>query len=96
MMRAKEEAVKLWALASAQYPKQHELILDATTATLIEVVSGFALNARRALEVLPRGEKFKLDQSRWPWEPRSDGEVLGDLWDALNRIIHAKKTGCRF
>ncbi|NNM69139.1 MAG: hypothetical protein HKM00_04120 [Gallionella sp.] len=94
--RAADEAVKLWALASAQYPKQHGLILDLARASIIETVSAFALNARRALEILPAGQKFQLTQPRWRWTPRNDGEVVNDLWDALNRIIHAQKLEVGF
>lgn len=89
--RAADEAVQLWALASTQYPQQHGLIVEVATTSIIEVVSSFALNARRALEVLPPSEKFPLVQPRWQWKSRSDGEVVGNLWDALNRIIHAQK-----
>jgi len=94
--RAADEAVKLWALASAQYPKRHGLILDVATASIIETVSAFALNARRALEVLPPAQKFQLTQPRWQWTPKSDGEMVRDLWDALNRIIHAQKLDVGF
>ena len=90
--RAADEAVQLWALASAQYPKQHGLVVKVATTSIIEVVSSFALNARRALEALPTSEKFPLAQPRWKWVPRSDGEVVvSNLRDALNRIIHAQK-----
>lgn len=94
--RAADEAVQLWALASAQYPKQYELILEVATTSIIEIISIFALNARRALEALPPSEKFPLAQPRWQWAPRADGEVVGDLWDALNRIIHAQKLEVGF
>lgn len=94
--RAADEAIKLWALASAQYPKRHSLILDAATAIIIETVSAFALNARRALEVLPPDQKFQLTQPRWQWVPKDDGEMVRDLWDALNRIIHAQKLDVGF
>jgi hypothetical protein len=94
--RASDEAVKLWALASAQYPKDHGLILEVVTTAIIEVVSTFALNARRALEVLPPKEKFVLAQPRWQWTPSSEGELVHDLRDALNRIIHAQKLQVGF
>jgi hypothetical protein len=81
--RASDEAVKLWALASAQYPKDHRLILEVVTTAIIEVVSTFALNARRVLEVLPPKEKFVLAQPHWQWTPSSEGEVVHDLRDAL-------------
>ncbi len=96
VMRASDEAVKLWALSSAQYPRQHGLILDVATASIIETVSAFALNARRALELLPQDKKFQLTQPRWQWAPTNDGEMVLDLWDALNRIIHAQKLDFGF
>jgi hypothetical protein len=89
--RAADDAVKLWALASAQYPRQHGLILDVATNAIIEAASSFALNARRALEVLPPSKKFRLTTPRWEWAPSNGGEVVSDLRDALNRIIHAQK-----
>jgi hypothetical protein len=94
--RASDEAVQLWALASAQYPKDHGLILDATTTTIIEVISAFALNARRALEILPPTARFTLQQSRWDWKVAAGEERVSDFRDALNRIIHAQQLGVRF
>lgn len=94
--RAADEAVRLWALASAQYPKSHPLIIQVATTAFVEVVSTFALNARRALEVLPPGVKFPLAQPRWNWAPKSDGELVKDLRDALNRIIHAQQLQVGF
>jgi hypothetical protein len=94
--RAADEAVKLWALASAQYPKGHDPILNLATGIILEVVSVFALNARRALDILPKGEKFRLAQPRWQWTPRNDSELVDDLRDALNRIIHAQKLNVGF
>jgi hypothetical protein len=94
--RAADEAVRLWALASAQYPKSHPLILQVATTAFVEVVSSFALNARRALEVLPPGVKFPLAQPRWNWAPTASGELVQDFWDALNRIIHAQQLQVGF
>lgn len=94
--RAADEAVRLWALASSQYPKGHPLILQVATTAIVEVVSTFALNARRALEVLPPNVKFPLAQQRWQWVPSSEGEQVRDLWEALNRIIHAQKLQIGF
>ncbi len=96
LTRASDEAVRLWALASSQYPKSHALIIEITTTAIVESVSTFALNARRALEALPTGVKFPLTQPRWKWAPAADGEVVSDLWDALNRIIHAQKLQVGF
>jgi hypothetical protein len=94
--RAADEAVKLWALASAQYPKQHGLILDTAQVAVIETISAFALNARRAMEVLHQAKKFQLATPRWHWAPTEHGEIVSDLWDALNRIIHAQKLEVGF
>ncbi|HQV93700.1 MAG TPA: hypothetical protein PLA27_04460 [Anaerolineales bacterium] len=94
--RATDEAVRLWALASAQHPAQRHLILDVVAASVIEATSNFALNARRAMEILPRNDKFPLVQHRWNWAPTVQGEMVQDLWDALNRIIHAKKLRVGF
>ncbi len=89
--KASEEAVKLWALSSTQYPFQNRLIQDNANATIIEVLSSFALNARRAMEVLPPKVKYSLTAARWKWEPIKKGEKVVGLWDALNRVIHAQK-----
>ena len=96
LRRAGEEAVRLWALASAQYPKSHPLIVEIATNTMIETVSAFALNARRSLEILPRNMKFTLAQPRWQWSPTAEGEVVQDLWDALNRVMHAQRLHVGF
>lgn len=96
LIRATDEAVRLWALASAQYPTQHQLILDVAAASVIEAASTFALNARRAMEILPRSDKFPLVQPRWSWAPSARGEVVQNLWDAFNRIIHAQKLQVGF
>lgn len=93
--RAAEEAVKLWALASTEYPKQHDAMCDLAAIIIIETASTFALNARRALEVLPKTQKFQLDQKRWQNTPK-DVEVVSDLWVGLSRIIHAQKLDALF
>ena len=48
--RAAEEAVVLWSLASTQFPKSNPRFLEEASACMIEVVSVFAVNARRMLE----------------------------------------------
>lgn len=89
--RATEEAVILWALASAQYPLDHRVIQEEATVMLVEAISSFALNARRALEGTPDHSCIQLVQARWTWDPKEKGELVPNLWDALNRIIHAKR-----
>ena len=72
--RASDEAVKLWALSSSQYPFKNRLIQEHTNITIIEVISSFALNARRAMEVLPPKVKYPLNAERWKWEPMKGGK----------------------
>jgi hypothetical protein len=93
---ATDEAIRLCAFASAQYPPQHRMILDAAMAAVIDVISSFALNARRAIEVPPKSEKFPLAQSRWKWAPTTAGGVVRDFWDALNRVIQARRLEVGF
>ncbi len=69
----------------------HRVIQEEATALLIEAVSSFALNARRVLESIPERLSIALVQHRWQWVPKAKGEVVEDLWDSLNRIIHAKR-----
>lgn len=88
---ATDEAVRLWALASTEYPKHHQPLVNALITNVIEVSSTFALNARRAMELLPKGVKFPLDCPRWGWKPSTNEELVTDLWDATNRIIHARR-----
>lgn len=89
--KASEQAVKLWALSSAQYPLQNRHIQETVEPTIVEVLSSFSLNARRSMEVLPPKVKYPLTAARWKWKQTKKGEKVVGLWDALNRIIHAKK-----
>jgi hypothetical protein len=90
-VRATGDAVVLWALSSAQYPLDHRLIQDQVTVMVVEAVSSFSLSARRALEVVLERPSIKLNQPRWNWVPKAKGEVVVNLWDAVRRIIHARK-----
>jgi hypothetical protein len=94
--RASDDALRLWALTSAQYPKKHNLVLNVATTAIIEAISSLALNARRAMEVLPTRRKYPLSQPRWLWEPSTNDGVTRELRDALNRIIHAQKLQVGF
>ena len=90
--RATDEAVRLWSFASTQYPIQNGTVIQAKLEYMVvESASAFSFNARRAMEILDNGQVFKLRQTRFKWKPAVDGEVVGNLWDALNRIIHSKK-----
>lgn len=88
---ATDEAVRLWALSSTEYPKHHQPLITALVTNVIEVASTFALNARRAMELLPKEAKFLLNSPCWKWEPSTAEERINDLWDATNRIIHARR-----
>jgi len=88
---ATKQAIFLWALASSTYPRGHEPIINGVVIAMLDSVSSFALNARRALEVLPNSEKFFLRSPRWCWQPSTGQPMVGDLWEATNRIIHAKR-----
>ena len=95
--RATEEAVKIWSFASAQYLIRDGAIIQARLEFMVvESVSAFAFNARRAMEVLNHDQEFRLLQPRYEWKPTVEGEVVGNLWDALNRIIHSRKLTVGF
>ena len=95
--RATDEAVKLWSFASAQYPIQNGAIIQTRIEYMVvESASAFSFNARRAMEILPRDQEFKLLQPRYEWKPIGKGEVVANLWDALNRIIHSRKMEIGF
>jgi hypothetical protein len=79
-VRATEEAVIIWALASTQYPIDHRVIQEKVTVMLIEAVSSFAIDARRALESFSERSGIKLVEPRWNWVPKR--EVVKDLWDS--------------
>ena len=95
--RATDEAVRLWSLASAQYPIQGGAAIQARLEYMvIESASAFSFNARRATEALSRDKEYKLHQPRYEWRPTVDGEVVVSFWDALNRIIHSQKMKVGF
>ena len=95
--RATEEAVRLWAFSSAQYPIQDGAVIQKRLEYMVvDSATAFSSNARRAMEVLDRDQEFKLRQPRYEWEPTVDCEVVGNLWDALNRIIHSRKMTVGF
>ena len=89
IQQASHSASVIWAIASAQYAQQNELLRDTIIAELISQLDLFALNARRAIERLPKGEPIELDTPRWKWEPTNDMPVVTMFDRALNHIIHA-------
>lgn len=89
--RAVEEAVTLWSLCSTQWPPSHQLVSAHATSQMLEALSSFSLNARRALEVFPELNPT-LSHSRWNWQPKDHSAVIvQNLRNALDRVIHAKK-----
>jgi len=91
IQKATDDAVSLWALSSGEYPKAHEPMITALVMNTLDIVSSFALNARRAMESLPNSSSFPLSSPRWIWEPEEGGVRVKTLWDATNRIIHARQ-----
>lgn len=89
MERAREEAVRLWSLASTQFPVQNRAIQESLNYMMLESVSAFSFNARRATEALSDDCKFQLHQRRFVWE--AEGEEVSDFRDALNRTIHSRE-----
>ncbi len=89
IQQASRAASVIWSIASTQYPEQNELLLNTITAELISQLDSFALNARRAVERLPKGEAIELDTPRWNWEPTNEMPVATIFNGALNHIIHA-------
>lgn len=94
--RAFEGAIEVWAYTSAQYPVGMHAVLDGVAAALVERVSSFALNARRAIERVPGKVAFKLECARWDWQPTAEGELVVDLWEALNRVVRARELQVGF
>ena len=95
--RATSEATKLWSFSSAQYPLLGGAhIQRSIEAEIIEASSVFALNARRPLETIKGKPCFALTNVFWLWEPKCRGEKVNDLWEALNRIIHAQRLTVGF
>ncbi len=88
---ATNEAVRLWAFASTEYPKQHEPLITALVISVLETCSTFALNCRRSMEVLDPSVKFPLDNPRWQWQPATAESRINDLFEATHRIIHARR-----
>lgn len=94
--KASDEAVKLWALSCSEYPFQNKMIQEHINIVIIDILSSFALNARRAMEILPsKVEEYPLTAKRWKWEPIGAEEIPYFRW-ALDRIIHAKKLNVGF
>jgi hypothetical protein len=93
---AASEAVVLWSIASSQYPQQNSLLCDEVAAKTISSLTVFAVNARRAMEVLPSKAQFSLTQARWRWSLSRPGDKVGSLHDALNRVVHARVLNVGF
>jgi len=95
--RATEEAIRLWALGSAEYPIDGgSLIQRYSEMAVVDSVTEFATNGRRALEVCQLKEDIYLKQPRWIWKPTQGYAKVGELRDAFNRIIHAQQLEVGF
>lgn len=87
--RASAAAVRIWAMASAQYPERHGELCGRLQATVVDDVSTFAVNARRVIEWLGN-PRIRLDQRRWQWAHDAGAEEVGELKQALDRVLHAR------
>lgn len=97
--RAAEAAAVIWAMASAQYPFGGSIVLDVIQDAMIDTVTTFAVNARRAMAAL--GERS------YPLTPRrtfvgrtgpfpDSAEPVTELIVALHRIVHATRLDVPF
>jgi len=89
--RATEEAIRIWALGSAEYPiTGGSLIQHYSEVAVVDSVTEFATNGRRALEAYKLKENIYLNQTRWNWKPTQGHDKVSVLREALDRIIHAQ------
>ena len=96
-LRASEESVRLWALASAEYPiRGGALIQNYSEMAVLNSVTEFAVNGRRAMEAYKLKENFYLKQPRWNWKPTKGHDKVGELREAFNRIVHAQRLDVGF
>ena len=96
IQQASRAASVIWSIASAQYAEKNQLLINTTIAELISQLDSFAINARRAVERLPKGEPIELDTPWWNWEPTNEMPVVTIFNGALNHIIHAKSLEIGF
>lgn len=95
--RASEAATQLWALASTQYPFQNgALIQRYSEVAVIDLLTAFATNGRRAMEACGITENIYLKQPRWTWKPTTNNQKVGELREAFNRIVHAQQLDVGF
>jgi hypothetical protein len=87
--RASASAVRIWAMASAQYPERHGELCARLQATVVDDVSTFAVNGRRVIEWLGN-TKFQLVQRRWDWGHDNNPDEVSELKQALDRVLHAR------
>ena len=51
---------------------------------MLDSITEFAVNGRRALEAYGVKENIFLNQPRWTWKPTSGNEKVGELREAFN------------
>jgi len=89
--RASEEASKIWAIDSAQYPLNGgALIQGHIEVAAIDSVTEMSVHGRRALEGWNIKENIYLQQKRWKWAPIKNAPIVTELRDAFNRVLHAQ------
>jgi hypothetical protein len=83
------DAVSITALSGSVYFPT-EFIIDEVQRQLLDKVTSFAIHARRALEIANlRG--IQIEGGRWRFvAPPPELKEERNLWDAINKIIHAR------
>ena len=96
--RAATSAAVIWAMSTAQYPWPRLLIINEIEAAIIDEVSTFAVNARRAMDALPPPRtRYALTPRRDPpWEGAERGVPVTALREALDRVVHASRLTVNF
>lgn len=96
--RAADDAIRLWALASAEYPLDHKPMTRRVKALVRETLCSFAVDARNCLDSLPPDLAFTLRRTRWNWKPsgRVRDAVPNDFREVLDRILDAARIELHF
>ncbi|MDD9992023.1 MAG: hypothetical protein OXP75_09480 [Rhodospirillales bacterium] len=91
--RATDDAIRLWALASGEYPLDHKPMTRRVQELVSGAVGGLAVDARRCLESLPPDRAFTLRRTRWRWKRRGRRKhaLPKDFREVLDRILDAAR-----
>ncbi len=91
--RVTDDAIRLWALASGEYPRDQQPMTRRVRDMVSDAVSVFAVDARLCLESVPPDLSFTLRRTRWRWKPegRLKGAVPKDFREIVDRILDAAR-----